>query len=128
MYAGLRRGELMALRLEDLDSAAGVIYVRHGWDAVAGQIPTKSGKDRRVPIPTILRGHLDEHLLGAAGKDGLVFGVTADKPFNDTSMREHTRKAWGWRLDDQGGWSHQARANRRSIRSRCTSAGTPSHR
>jgi integrase len=31
-----------------------------------------------------------------------VFGVTADRPFNDTSMRERTRKVWGWRLDDQG--------------------------
>lgn len=32
----------------------------------------------------------------------LVFGVTADRPFNDTTMWEHTRKAWGWQLDDQG--------------------------
>jgi len=102
MYAGLRRGELMALRLEDVDLAAGVIQVRRGWDVVEGEIPTKSGKDRRVPITTILRDYLDEHLHGLAWKDGLVFGVTADKPFNDTSMREHTRKAWGWRLNDQG--------------------------
>jgi integrase len=58
---------------------------------------------RRVPIPAILRDHLDEHLLRLAWTDGLVFGVTAGRPFNDTSMRERTRKAWGWRLDDQGG-------------------------
>jgi integrase len=32
MYAGLRRGELMALRREDVDLAAGVIQVRRGWD------------------------------------------------------------------------------------------------
>lgn len=63
MYAGLRRGELMALRREDVDLAAGVIHVRRGWDAVEGEIATKSGKD---------------------------------------TMREHTRKAWGWQLDDQG--------------------------
>ena len=31
-----------------------------------------------------------------------MFGVAADRPFNDTTMREHTRKAWGWQLDDQG--------------------------
>jgi integrase len=103
IYAGLRRGELMALRLEDVDLAAGVIHVRRGWDAVEGEIPTKSGKDRRVPIPAILRDHLDEHLLSLVWTDGLVFGVTADKPFNDTSMREHTREAWGWRVDD-GEW------------------------
>jgi integrase len=74
MYAGLRRGELMALRREDVDLAAGVIHVRHGWDAVEGEISTKSGKDRRVPIPVILRGYLHEHLLGLAWTDGLVFG------------------------------------------------------
>ena len=102
MYAGLRRGELMALRREDVDLAAGVIHVRRGWDAVEGEIATKSGKDRRVPIPAILRDHLDDHLLDFVWTDGLVFGVTADRPFNDTSMRERTRKAWGWRLDDQG--------------------------
>jgi integrase len=102
MYAGLRRGELMALCREDLDLAAGVIHVRHGWDAVEGEISTKSGKDRRVPIPAILKDYLDEHLVALAWTDGLVFGVTADRPFNDTSMREHTRKAWGWQLDNQG--------------------------
>jgi hypothetical protein len=101
-YAGLRRGELMALRREDVDLAAGVIHVRRGWDAVEGEIATKSGKDRRVPIPAILRDHLDDQLQALAWTDGLVFGVTADRPFNDTTMREHTRKAWGWQLDDQG--------------------------
>jgi integrase len=102
MYAGLRRGELMALRREDVDLAAGVIHVRRGWDAVEGEIATKSGKDRRVPIPAILRGYLDDQLQALAWTDGLVFGVAADRPFNDTTMREHTRKAWGWQLDDQG--------------------------
>ncbi len=92
----------MALRREDVDLAAGVIHVRRGWDAVEGEIATKSGKDRRVPIPAILRDHLDDQLQALAWTDGLVFGVTADRPFNDTTMREHTRKAWGWQLDDQG--------------------------
>jgi integrase len=31
LYAGLRRGELMALRVEDIDLAAGLIPVRRGW-------------------------------------------------------------------------------------------------
>jgi integrase len=30
MFGGLRRGELMALRIEDVDLAAGVIHVRRG--------------------------------------------------------------------------------------------------
>ena len=32
MYAGLRLGELRALRVQDLDLAAGVIWVEPGWD------------------------------------------------------------------------------------------------
>ena len=51
-YAGLRRGELIALRWEDVDLATGVIHVRRGWDAVEGEITPKSSKGKRnVPIP-----------------------------------------------------------------------------
>jgi integrase len=52
MYAGLRRGELMALRWPDLDLAGGVIHVRRSWDPQAGEIAPKSRAGiRRVPIP-----------------------------------------------------------------------------
>src|ERR1700691_2220011 len=51
----------MALRREDVDLAADAIHVRRGWYAVEGKIATKSRKDRRVPIPVILRDYLDEH-------------------------------------------------------------------
>jgi integrase len=94
MYAGLRRGELMALRRGDVDLAAGLIHVRRGWDAVEGEIATKSGEDRDVPIAVALRDYLDEHLLSLAWTDGLVFGVTASRPFNDTATRERTGRAW----------------------------------
>jgi integrase len=36
MYAGLRCGELLALRIEDVDLAAGIIRVEHGWDPKRG--------------------------------------------------------------------------------------------
>ncbi|HEY7951772.1 MAG TPA: tyrosine-type recombinase/integrase [Solirubrobacteraceae bacterium] len=94
MYAGLRRGELLALRIEDVDLAAGLIHVRWGWDAVKGQIPTKNRKHRKVPIAAALRDYLEEHLRGLAWRDGLVFGVTAEKPFTDNVMKEHADKAW----------------------------------
>jgi integrase len=56
IYAGLRRGELMALRREDIDLAAGVIHVRRGWDQEVGEVTPKSAQGRRrVPIPAALR-------------------------------------------------------------------------
>ena len=43
LYSGLRRGELWALRWEDIDLDAGVIHVRRGWDVHEGEIEPKSG-------------------------------------------------------------------------------------
>jgi integrase len=94
MFGGLRRGELMALRIEDVDLGAGVIHVRRGWDVVAGEIATKSGKDRRVPIAGILRDYLDEHLLGLVWQEGLVFGVSATSPFTPTPTAGRAQRAW----------------------------------
>ncbi|MGO9974408.1 MAG: tyrosine-type recombinase/integrase [Solirubrobacteraceae bacterium] len=103
MYAGLRRGELMALRIEDVNLASGVIHVRRGWDAIEGEIGTKSGKERRVPIAAVLRDHLDEHLLRLEWREGLVFGSTAVSPFSPTTVTQRAMVAWGWRRTRAGG-------------------------
>ncbi len=59
-YAGLRRGEIIGLRPEDIDLATGVIRVRRGWDMLDGEVEPKSRKGKRkVPIPALLRDHLD---------------------------------------------------------------------
>jgi integrase len=42
LYAGLRRGELQALRWCDIDFQAGVIRVERSWDEKAGPIAPKS--------------------------------------------------------------------------------------
>lgn len=89
-YAGLRRGELIALRWEDLDLATGLIHVRRGWDAVEGEIAPKSRQGRRnVPIPGALRDFLVEHAQSSE-QDGQVFG-------SDRQVRrwaENAGKAW----------------------------------
>jgi integrase len=95
MFGGLRRGELAALRIEDVDLAAGLIDVRRGWDFVAGEILPKNGTGRKVPIPAVLRDYLDEHLLNLDWKDGLVFGATASRPFTGTATVVRAKKAWG---------------------------------
>ena len=96
MYAGLRRGELRALRWADVDLAAGVIRVERGWDAKQGAIEGKSRAARRtVPIAARLRDHLLEHKL-RTGRDGeaLAFGVTATDPLEPSNLRRRALTAW----------------------------------
>ena len=94
MYAGLRRGELQALRVEDIDLAVGVIHVERGWDPKEGSIELKSNAGRRrVPIPSILRDYLDEHLMRSRRVGtALAFGRTA--PFRAQSLQDRADEAW----------------------------------
>jgi integrase len=95
-YGGLRRGELRALRDEDIDLTANVIHVRRGWDDVQGAIDPKSQKGARdVPLAAVLRRYLLEHRArtGRRGTD-LFFGRTAFDPFTPTHIRKRARAAW----------------------------------
>lgn len=96
IYAGLRLGELKALRWSDVNLATGVLRVERGWDVVQGEIAPKSREGRRtVPIAGVLRTILLEHRLrqGRAG-EGLVFGRTAHRPFSETALRKRAAKSW----------------------------------
>jgi integrase len=63
-YTGMRRGELIALRREDVDLATGIVDVRRGWDEREGEIAPKSRNgSRKIPVAAVLRDHLDQHLL-----------------------------------------------------------------
>lgn len=95
-YGGLRRGELRALRWEDVDLASGVIRVRRSWDDKAGEIQPKSSKGTRtVPVTALLRDYLTE-LKTRTGRDGqdFVFGAAADRPFTPSHTRRRAAKAW----------------------------------
>ena len=94
-YAGLRRGELMALRWEDVDLEAGLIRVERSWDMQDGLIEPKSRAGKRaVPIATVLREHLAAHALRSGRRSGLVFGRTADRPFEPTTLSGRATTAW----------------------------------
>jgi integrase len=95
-YAGLRRGELRALRWEDVNEAATVIHVRRGWDEKEGEIEPKSKKGaRKVPVATALRLLLLEHKARTGRRDSdLVFGRTASQPFTPTHVRDRALGAW----------------------------------
>jgi integrase len=95
-YAGLRRGELRALRWCDVDFEAGLIRVERGWDPKEGPIEPKSraGK-RRVPLAKPLRSHLAAHRLRAGGApEDLVFRGRGGKPLAPDALIERARKAW----------------------------------
>ena len=93
MYAGLRRGELMALDWEHVDLTAGTIDVARSWDMIDGPIAPKSAKGRRkVPIASGLRALLVEHRLRTGGT-GFVFG-DAVSPFNPDAVRKLADATW----------------------------------
>ena len=94
-YAGLRRGELMALRWEDIDLAAGLVRVERSWDVRAGLIEPKSRAGRRaVPIASALREHLVAHALRTGRRTGFAFSQRPDKPSDPDSLNQRARKAW----------------------------------
>lgn len=96
IYAGLRAGELRALRWTDIDFAAGVIRVERGWDDQEGEQDTKTAAGKRtVPLAGKVRSELERHQrdTGRSGTD-LVFGRTASEAFTRSTMRARAIKAW----------------------------------
>ncbi len=95
LYAGLRLGELKALRVDDIDLDGGLISVERSWDVKEGPIEPKSRSGRRrVPIAEALRTHLAEHILRSGRRDGLVFGRSATLPFAHVTLRDRAHRAW----------------------------------
>jgi integrase len=95
LYAGLRRGELMALEWANIDLDEAVLHVSGSWDIQAGRVEPKSKAGRRkVPIPTALRKHLVEHQLRSAWSDGLAFGRTSTQAFNPSTSQARADRAW----------------------------------
>lgn len=95
-YAGLRRGELRALRWSDVDLPGRLIHVRRSWDAIEGeQTPKSEAGVRDVPVLDRLAGELEAHQKRTrrTGK-ALVFGRTASEPFNPETVRRNALAAW----------------------------------
>lgn len=97
LYAGLRYGELRALRWEAVDLNKNLIEVRESWDPKVGSIEPKTRKSRRtVPMPNILRslflGLRTDH--GATNASAFVFGVTDDEPFQAERLYRYADHYW----------------------------------
>jgi integrase len=93
LYAGLRNGELRALRVEDVDLRAGLVRVESSWDDVEGAVDPKSkAGERTIPICEHLRGYLEPHLEGR--HEGLVFGEAAGRPYKYGRTTRRAYAAW----------------------------------
>jgi integrase len=94
-YAGLRRGEIQALRVRDVDFDAGTLRVERGWDPKEGPIAPKSVAGRRVVFMLVeaLRPYLEP--LGERRDDpeALFFGNDALTAFEPRSTERRARKA-----------------------------------
>ena len=96
IYAGLRVGELRALRWRHIDFEHGVLRVEAGWDDVDGEQDTKTAAGTRtVPLTGRVRAELARHRLATGrGSDDLCFGRTANTAFVRSTLRYRAVAAW----------------------------------
>jgi integrase len=93
-FAGLRRGEMRALRVGDVDLVARTITVERGWDDVQGAIEPKTESSiRKVFIAHALRSYL-EPLVPERESGALVFGYADATPFDPRAMGRKCERAW----------------------------------
>jgi integrase len=108
-YAGLRRGELQALRGSDIDLARSEIHVQRSWDQVEGPISPKSkAGTRTVPLLAVLRPFLKDAGDGPA----LVFGRGPDLPFDPKTVGDRAKRAWSQANEGDGDQGELRRALR----------------
>ena len=97
LYAGLRYGELRALRWEAVDLERRLIEVRASWDPKEGPIEPKTRNSRRtVPMPSLLRTLLLALRDGDAKPDphALIFRVADDEPFQAERLYRYADQRW----------------------------------
>ena len=94
LYAGLRRGEIMALRWSDLDLTDGVLRVERAWDPKSRVFvaPKSRAGRRRVPIAAVLRVALLSH--EQRGASDLVVSGLDGQPFDSARLTARAVGAW----------------------------------
>jgi len=87
---GLRIGEVLALRLSDLDFSREIIRVRQSIDAATRlpQAVKSKASSADVPMPSQLGARLRKHLQTHDGKTDLLFVNRRGRPFSANKLRE----------------------------------------
>lgn len=97
LYTGLRQGEVVALRLEDI--GVDRLYIRHSWSKYDGLKCCKNGEEREVPIASLIRNallaqaSLNPHNEGLKGF--VFFGLVPSQPVDPKTWVKYLRRALG---------------------------------
>lgn len=98
MYAGLRLGEFLAMRWEDIHLEARLLTVARAWDVNGREwiLPKTKAGIRRVPINARLEQLLRDHRVLTNQSDGLLFPWQRDasRPFEANQLRRTCERAW----------------------------------
>lgn len=106
MATGLRQGEALGLRWEDVDLDAGIFTVRHSLQSRGGKRfltePKTASSVRLLPLPAFVVRQLRDHrarqnrerlLAGEAWEDsGLVFTTRTGRPMEGTDVTKRFQK------------------------------------
>ena len=94
MLTGMRAGEILALRKQDLGKE--VIYVRHSWEVREGLKTPKNGEERKVyfPFPQITRRLLYLADLNDGRLDSFIFfaPLSKNKPMDKKILNQSLKK------------------------------------
>jgi integrase len=95
-YGGLRRGELMALEVANVDFDQGVIRVMQSYDPGSRKMtaPKSRAGIRTVPMVKVLRRELAAHLMRRGQRGALMFARPDGRPFSPEATYKRSRKRW----------------------------------
>jgi integrase len=89
-YGGLRIGEAVALRVENLDLLRGRVSIMGSATEVGGKLhfgPTKTRACRTITLPDSLRRIMEDHLENYASPGGYVFSAPEGGPLRPGNFR-----------------------------------------
>jgi integrase len=110
-FLGLRIGEVLALRVNDIDFAHKVVRVRQSVDAATREVQAVKSKasSADVPMPSQLETRLRKHLQTHDGKTDLLFVNGRRRPYSANKLRAKVLHPLLDRLGIPRGGFHAAR-------------------